>query len=96
MHLDEKTPHIHATVIPIVQGERRKTKAEKDNDKKKYKKKNTNAARLCADDVMARNKLKAYQDSYAEAMNKYGLQRGIEGSEARHISTQQFYRDLHL
>jgi len=27
-------------------------------------------------------------------MNKYGLNRGIEGSEARHISTQQFYREL--
>jgi hypothetical protein len=96
LHLDEKTPHIHATVVPIVQGERRKAKAEKDNDKKKYKKKPVNSARLCADDVMARDKLKEYQDSYAEAMNKYGLQRGIEGSEARHVSTQQFYRDLHL
>ncbi|GHT29149.1 mobilization protein BmpH [Bacteroidia bacterium] len=96
LHLDEKTPHIHATVVPIVQGERRKAKVEKDNDKRKYKKKPANSARLCADDVMARDKLKAYQDSYAEAMNKYGLQRGIEGSEARHVSTQQFYRDLHL
>ncbi|KAA6314821.1 hypothetical protein EZS27_034625 [termite gut metagenome] len=45
---------------------------------------------------MARDKLKYYQDSYAETMNKYGLQRGIEGSEARHISTQQFYRDLYV
>jgi hypothetical protein len=27
-------------------------------------------------------------------MKKYGLQRGIEGSEARHISTQQYYREL--
>ncbi len=38
-------------------------------------------------------KLKEYQDTYAEAMAKYGLQRGIEGSEARHIDTTQFYRD---
>ncbi|MDR3046019.1 MAG: plasmid recombination protein [Bacteroidales bacterium] len=96
LHLDEKTPHIHATVVPIVTGERRKAKVEKDNDRKKYKKKPANSARLCADDVMARDKLKAYQDSYAEAMSKYGLQRGVEGSEARHITTQQFYRDLHL
>ncbi|GHU56476.1 hypothetical protein FACS189411_07200 [Bacteroidia bacterium] len=73
-----------------------KAKAEKDNDRKKYKKKPANSARLCADDVMARDKLKAYQDSYAEAMSKYGLQRGIEGSEARHVSMQQFYRDIHL
>jgi len=95
LHLDEKTPHIHATVVPIVTGERRKAKTEKQSDgKKKYKKKNKNAARLCADDIMARDKLKGYQDSYAEAMRKYGLQRGVEGSEARHISTQQYYRDL--
>jgi hypothetical protein len=43
---------------------------------------------------MAREKLKSYQDSYAEAMNKYGLQRGLEGSEARHITTPQYYREL--
>lgn len=47
----------------------------------------------CADDVMTRVKLKGYQDSYAEAMAKYGLQRGIDGSEARHVTTQEFYRN---
>ncbi|MCD8471657.1 MAG: plasmid recombination protein [Parabacteroides chartae] len=26
LHMDEKTPHIHATVVPIVTGERRKIK----------------------------------------------------------------------
>ena len=31
---------------------------------------------------------------YAEAMAKYGLQRGIDGSKARHKSTQQYYRDI--
>jgi predicted nuclease with TOPRIM domain len=45
---------------------------------------------------MARDKLKHYQDSYAQRMQKYGLQRGVEGSEAKHINTQQYYRDLHL
>ncbi len=94
LHLDEKTPHIHATVVPVVTGERRKAQKEQSGIKKKYKKRNIHDARLCADDVMARNKLKEYQNSYAEAMSKYGLQRGIEGSEAKHISTQQFYRDL--
>ena len=97
LHLDEKTPHIHATIVPIVTGERRKAKIEKTVEgKKKYKKKNPNSARLCADDIMARDKLKGYQDSYAEAMAKYGLQRGVDGSEARHITTQQYYRELHL
>ncbi|GHT07278.1 mobilization protein [Bacteroidia bacterium] len=97
LHLDEKTPHIHATVVPIVTGERRKAKLEKPEDsKKKYKKKNANNARLCTDDVMAWDKLKTYQDTYAQAMGKFGLQRGQEGSEAKHISTQQYYRDLYL
>jgi hypothetical protein len=95
LHLDEKTPHIHATVVPIVSGERRKAKAAKPEDgRKKYRKKDPNAARLCADDVMARDKLENYQDSYAERMQKYGLQRGVRGSEARNITTQQYYREL--
>ena len=42
---------------------------------------------------MSRIKLKEYQDTYAEAMAGYGLQRGIDGSVARHISTQEFYRN---
>ncbi|KAA6342138.1 Plasmid recombination enzyme [termite gut metagenome] len=97
LHRDETTPHIHATVVPIVTGERRKAKEEKPIEgKKKYRKKNPNTARLCADDVMARDKLKGYQDSYAETMQKYGLQRGIEGSKAKHINTQQYYRELYV
>lgn len=93
LHLDETTPHIHATLVPIVTTERRKKKSEA-QVKKNYRKKNPNAPRLSADDVMTRTKLKAYQNSYPEAMAKYGLQRGIEGSEARHIGTSQYYRDL--
>ena len=93
LHLDETTPHIHATLVPIVTTERRKKKSEA-QVKKNYRKKNPNAPRLSADDVMTRAKLKAYQNSYPEAMAKYGLQRGIEGSEARHIGTSQYYRDL--
>ena len=94
LHMDEKTPHIHATVIPIVTGERRKAGQEEQNGKKKYRKKNPHDVRLCADDVMARHRLKHYQDTYAQAMNKYGLQRGVDGSLARHISTMQYYKQL--
>jgi hypothetical protein len=42
---------------------------------------------------MAKAKLIEYQDTYAEAMAKYGLERGIKGSDARHISLTEFYRD---
>ena len=94
LHLDETTPHIHATMIPIVTGERRKKKSEEQSGKKKYRKKSPDAVRLCADDVMNRLKLKEYQSTYAEQMAKYGMQRGIEGSEAKHLSTSQYYRDL--
>lgn len=93
--MDEATPHIHATVVPIVKGERRKAKPRSDEPgKKQYREKNTNAPRLCADDMMARAKLTEYQGRYAESMKKYGLERGIRGSEARHITTQEFYRNI--
>ncbi len=41
LHMDEKTPHIHATVIPIVTGERRKagqgrTEREKEVQKEEH------------------------------------------------------------
>lgn len=97
LHLDEKTPHIHATVVPIVRGERRKAQLERARNaaggKRTYRTKK-DRPRLCADDVTARDKLKAYQTTYAEAMAEYGLKRGVEGSEAKHISTQQYYREV--
>ena len=42
---------------------------------------------------MTRLKLNSYQGTYAIAMAKYGLQRGIDGSTARHKSTQQYYNE---
>ena len=94
LHMDETTAHIHATVVPIVKGERRKAKQEAENGKRKYRKKPTETVRLCADDVLTRQKLETYHDTYADAMEKYGLQRGIRGSEARNITTSQYYREL--
>lgn len=91
LHLDEKTPHIHATVVPIVTATRRKKKSE-ENVKKHYRKK-ADGARLCADDIMTQAKLKNYQTSYANAMHSFGLERGTDGSEARHISTREYYTE---
>ena len=91
--MDEKTPHIHAAVVPIVTGERRKAKKEQTDGKRKYRKK-TNSVRLCADDLFNQQTLIAYHDNYARVMAKYGLQRGVRGSEARHTTTMQYYRDL--
>lgn len=84
LHMDEKTPHIHIALVPIVTGKRRKAK-EGAQEKE--------TIRLCADDILTKTKMKGYQDSYAVAMSKYGLKRGIEGSKAKHKSTLVHYRD---
>ena len=94
LHMDERTPHLHATVVPIVETERKRKKKEEEV-KRTYRKK-APTPRLSADDVMSRAKLKSYQNTYAAAMQKYGLQRGIDGSEAQHISTHEYYRSLML
>ena len=87
VHMDEKTPHLHATVVPIVTGERVRRKRE---GEKKYETKS--GPRLSADDVMRRTKLHEYQNSYAAAMKPFGLQRGIVGSTAKHQANSEYYR----
>lgn len=87
LHMDEKTPHLHATVVPIVIGERIRRKRE---GEKKYETKS--GPRLSADDVMRRTKLHEYQNSYAAAMKPFGLQRGIVGSTAKHQANSEYYR----
>lgn len=88
LHMDEKTPHLHATVVPIVTTLRKRRERE---GEAKYQTKQA-GPRLCADDVMSRMKLRSYQDSYAKAMERFGLSRGIVASGARHQSQQQYRR----
>ena len=88
LHMDEKTPHLHATIIPIVTTKRKRKEREGD---KKYATKS--GPRLSADDVMARGKLFHYQNIYAIAMKPFGLQRGVVGSTARHKTNSQYYRE---
>ena len=91
LHMDEKTPHLHATIIPIVTTERKRKERE---GEKKYTTKS--GPRLSADDVMARGKLFQYQNTYAVAMKSFGLQRGVVGSTARHKTNSQYYREQML
>ena len=93
LHADEETPHIHATIVPIVQGERRKAKTEAENGKRKYKTKK-DKVQLCADDVLTPKKLEEYQTTYAEQMKPFGLERGIYGSEAKHRSNMEYYKEI--
>ena len=85
--MDEKTPHLHATIVPIVTSERQRRERE---GERKYNTKS--GPRLSADDVLKRARLREYQDTYAVAMREFGLKRGIVGSTARHVATSTHYK----
>lgn len=89
---DEETPHVHATVVPFVTGERRKAKEEAQNGMRKYKTKK-NKVRLCADDVLTPKKLEQHQTDYAKRVQRFGLERGVHGSEATHRTTMEYYKE---
>lgn len=103
LHLDEKTPHIHMIVVPIVQGQSRRTKKQKQTDKEKgvvresYKI-DHNKPRLCVNEVFTTPLLYYYHDHYAlEVSNKYGLERGLRaepGNKKRHQDSEDYNRRL--
>jgi len=68
LHQDEKTPHIHAVVVPI-----------------------TADGRLSAKEMFNPQTLRQLQTDYAQAMKPFGLERGTEGSRARHVEMKQIY-----
>ena len=88
LHMDEKTPHLHATIIPIVNTPRKRRERE---GKAKYNV-NSDGPRLSCDEVMSRANLAKYQDIYGEDMKPFGLERGIVGSEAKHMANDQYYK----
>ncbi len=45
---------------------------------------------------MGRARLSIYQNTYAEAMREFGLQRGVVGSTAKHQSNGEYYRQQML
>ena len=89
LHMDETTPHLHATVVPIVTGARQRRSRE---GKAKYQTKE--GPRLSAADLLTRSNFRLYQDTYAEAMKPFGLQRGIVGSPAVHKTQLQHRREM--
>ena len=95
LHMDEQTPHLHVTVVPIVTTERKK-KASEAKAKKRYRTKSKDGPRLSANDIMTRENLIRFQDTYAEAMERFGLERGIRGSEARHVDQHEYYRQCQI
>ena len=99
LHVDEKTPHIHMIVVPIVTGQSRRTSYQqnKGKSKKQYKIDHTKS-RLCVNEVYTTGKLYAYHDSYAkEVSSKYGMERGVKaepGSKKKHTNSIEYNRML--
>lgn len=99
LHVDEKTPHIHMIVVPIVTGQSRRTSYQqnKGKSKKQYKIDHTKS-RLCVNEVYTTGKLYAYHDSYAkEVSSKYGMERGVRaepGNKKKHTNSIEFNRML--
>lgn len=103
LHLDERTPHIHMVVVPIVQGESRRSVKQKELDeergiKRKSYKINHNRLRLSCNEVFTTPLLYSYHDRYAEEVSKkYGLERGVRaepGSKKKHQSSEDYNRQL--
>jgi hypothetical protein len=101
VHRDETTPHLVAYVVPLVEKEaktrRRSVIVGKDADGQLVRETRefSEAAKrvLSAKHFLGgREKLRAMQTDFAEQVGrKHGLQRGLEGSRARHQTIKQFY-----
>lgn len=103
LHRDEKTPHIHIILVPLVTGQSRRTASkEKKLAQQGITKKNYNVdnkrLRLSANEVYTKPRLYGYHTSYAKDVGvKYGLQRGIvaeAGSKRKHLTSEDYNRQL--
>jgi len=80
VHMDEATPHITAYIVPLY---------EKDGEKRLSHRK------LFGGSLVERN-LANLQDDYHAAVEHLGLERGIEGSKAKHKKIRQWYAEQNL
>ena len=79
IHMDEKTPHIHCVVIPLIKKLDKRTNTERYTiSKKQYIKNNEHLSEL--------------QDKYHDRLVKAGfdLERGLKGSSAENINIKEF------
>jgi hypothetical protein len=83
-HHDETSPHLHAIVTPIRSKSVKVGRAVKTERVEK---------RLCAKDWLggSRKTLSLLQTRFANSVKDLGLDRGIEGSKAKHTEVSQFY-----
>ena len=79
LHMDEKTPHIHCVVVPLIRKFDKRTNTEKWTiPKKQY--------------IKDKSHLSELQDKYYQSLiyNGFGLERGIKNSDNEHISIKEF------
>lgn len=79
VHLDEKTPHIHCVVVPLVKKLDKRTNTERYTiSKKQY--------------IRDKIHLSKLQDKYHERLTSkgYDLERGIKGSDRKHIKIKDY------
>lgn len=79
VHLDEKTPHIHCVVVPLVKKLDKRTNTERFTiSKKQY--------------IRDKIHLSELQDKYYERLTSkgYDLERGIKGSDRKHIKIKDY------
>ena len=78
LHVDEKTPHIHCVVVPLVKKYDNRTKTERYTiSKKQY--------------IKDKNHLSQLQDKYHQRLTEKGfdLERGIKGSDNENINIKE-------
>ncbi len=79
VHLDEKTPHLHCVVVPLIRKFDKRTNTEKYTISKKHY-------------IKDKAHLSTLQDKYYERLinNYFDLERGIKNSDNEHISIKEF------
>lgn len=83
-HNDEKSKHMHCMIIPVKMKTKmkRQTKSEK---KAGELREFYESMSLCANDIFTKESLTRMQTEYANSVEKFGLKRGVKGSDAIHV-----------
>ncbi len=87
LHLDEKTPHIHAVIVPLEMGEDIDPETGKTILDPSVVKDKLNARQIFG----GKEKMVQLQNDYHKSVEFLGLERGIKGSTAKHIDIKKFY-----
>jgi len=93
VHLDEKTPHLHAEVVPIAIKERNRRRTAK------QKKNNESAGTYTVQTFDAKTMFNKFelinlQDELAASVKHLGIERGVKKMKVENISMKEIYKTL--